>query len=108
VDKVAQFEALRPKAGVLSMDDFKCIFCFQAPQLPADAHRGFVICPNCKHPAHADEFRDWMTNSNLCSRCNAALPVDFRTNPKVVPATTYLDAIKYFQQKAKSKKSKQD
>ena len=105
-DNAAKYEALRPKAGVLSMDDFKCIFCFQAPQLPADAHRAFVICPHCKHPAHVDEFNDWLRNSTLCSRCNAVLPPAFRSNPKLVPGKTYVEVVQYFVQKAKNQKDK--
>ncbi|MFX1446135.1 MAG: hypothetical protein ACFFHV_22220, partial [Promethearchaeota archaeon] len=53
------FEKYKPKAGILSLEDFKCIFCFQLPKLPADNHRGIVLCPNCRHPAHADEFKEW-------------------------------------------------
>ena len=95
------FEALRPKAGVLSREDFKCIFCFNLPVLPADEHRGVVLCPVCKHPAHADEFKDWARNSGLCSRCDATFSDNFRRNPKIVPVKTYVDAIKYFSKSIK-------
>jgi len=104
--KIAKYEALRPKAGILSMEDFKCIFCFQVPDLPADKDRGFVICPSCKHPAHEDEFKDWTRNSNLCSRCNSQLPNKFRKQPPIVSATEYLAVMKYFIEKAKKQQSK--
>ncbi|HME51155.1 MAG TPA: hypothetical protein VKM55_02970 [Candidatus Lokiarchaeia archaeon] len=103
---VAKYEALRPKASVLSIEDFKCIFCFQVPQLPADKQRGFVLCPHCRHPAHADEFKDWTHNSKLCSRCNSPLPDNFRRKPLIVAANEYLAAMQYFMDKAKKQHSK--
>ncbi|MHA1756535.1 MAG: hypothetical protein ACTSVV_07190 [Promethearchaeota archaeon] len=85
---------IKPKAGVLSIDDFKCIFCFELPKLPQDQNRGIVICPHCRHPAHIDEFKDWAKNSNLCSRCDTPLPASFIKNPKTIPASVYLKAMK--------------
>lgn len=103
--KVKKYEMLRPKSTVLSEEDFKCIFCFQVPQPSADRRRGFVICPNCRHPAHADEFKNWTHNSKLCSRCNSPLPEKFRRQPVIVPANEYLAAMKYFIEKAKKQRS---
>lgn len=85
---------IKPKAGHLSLEDFKCIFCFSLPNYPADQGRGIVVCPNCKRPAHADEFKDWLRNSNLCSRCDATIPAQFRRNPQIIPVKTYLAVMK--------------
>lgn len=79
----------RPKAGVLSTDDFKCIFCFKLPKFPEEKNRGVVLCPSCKFPAHADEFKDWLRKSNLCSRCNAPIPANFKRNPKIISVKNY-------------------
>lgn len=103
---VAKYEQLRPKASVLSIEDFKCIFCFQITELPADKQRGIVICPHCRHPAHADEFKDWTRNSKLCSRCNSPLSDKFRHKPTIVPASEYIAAMQYFMDKAKKQHSK--
>ncbi len=94
--KSPNLDELRPKAGVLSKEDFKCIFCFNIPKLPEDENRGIVLCPTCRHPAHADEFKDWMRNSTLCSRCDARIPESFRRNPKIVSTRVYLEAMKKF------------
>ncbi len=93
------YEKLMPKAGILSLEDFKCIFCFELPKIPADERRGIVICPNCRHPAHADEFKDWAKASPLCSRCDAPIPPSFLRNPKVIPVKTYLEVIKEYKRK---------
>ncbi len=87
-------DELRPKGSVLSREDFKCIFCFNLPKSPDDDDRGIVICPSCRHPAHADEFREWTRNSGLCSRCDAKLPENFRKRPRIVSVKVYLDAMK--------------
>lgn len=89
----ATFEKFKPKAGILSLEDFKCIFCFQLPKLPADNHRGIVLCPNCRHPAHADEFKEWTHDSPLCSRCDAPIPPSFRRNPVIISVKQYVDVI---------------
>jgi len=80
----------KPKAASLSTEDFKCIFCFKLPELPKDNGRGIILCPKCRYPAHADEFKDWLTNSNLCSRCNAPIPGGFRRNPRIISIKNYL------------------
>jgi len=49
--RAVPYDKLKPKAGVLSAEDFKCIFCFQHPKVPEDANRGVVLCPNCRYPA---------------------------------------------------------
>jgi len=91
---------LTPKAGTLTMEDFKCIFCFQLPT-STDTGRGIVVCPNCRHPAHADEFKEWTATSNLCSRCDAPLPANFRRNPEIIPVKTYLKLMKLLSKKIK-------
>ncbi|TXT57989.1 MAG: conserved membrane protein of unknown function [Promethearchaeota archaeon] len=93
----------RPKGSILSPEDFKCIFCFEYPRLPQDEGRGVVLCPNCKHPAHADEFKDWHRSSNLCSRCNAVIPPSYRENPKVIPIKVYRKIVKAILEKEKKK-----
>ena len=94
--KSFNYNALRPKAGVLSLEDFKCIFCFQLPSVKNDKGRGIVICPSCKHPAHADEFKEWTKNSPLCSRCDSTISSNYRHNPKIIPVELYVRAIKKF------------
>ena len=100
--RMVPYERLKPKAGVLTIDDFKCIFCFQLPKLPDDANRGIVLCPSCRYPAHTDEFRDWMKTSNLCSRCGHVLSSKFRQNPEIISASEYLDVIKEFNRRKKN------
>ncbi|MFX0105165.1 MAG: hypothetical protein ACFE75_06715, partial [Candidatus Hodarchaeota archaeon] len=80
----------RPKAANLSLEDFKCIFCFKLPELPKDNGRGIILCPNCRYPAHADEFKDWLRTSGLCSRCNAPIPSNYRRNPKIISVKNYI------------------
>lgn len=101
-EKLKLLKQLRPKAGTLSLDDFKCIFCFQLPKYPEDKGRGIVICPKCNHPSHADEFREWTKNSNLCSRCDSPLPARFLSNPEIISVRTYAAAIKIYSKKIKS------
>lgn len=92
----SKFKKLRPVVGVLSLDDFKCIFCFKLPQLPADQGRDIILCPNCKHPAHADEFKNWLKTSTLCSRCDGTISASFRRNPEIIRMKDYVAVIKAF------------
>jgi len=94
--KVRDFSKYKPKGSFLSEDDFKCIFCFKIPKLPDDKNKGIVICPNCRYPAHADEFKDWMKTSNLCSRCSAVIPSGFRRNPRIISTKNYIIIYKHF------------
>lgn len=94
--RAVQYDKLLPKAGQRSAEDFKCIFCFQLPKAPEDANRGVVLCPYCRYPAHADEFRNWMKNSNLCSRCGHIISSGFRQRPEVISAAEYAEVIKEF------------
>ncbi|MHA1984966.1 MAG: hypothetical protein ACW967_11465, partial [Candidatus Hodarchaeales archaeon] len=59
---------LLPKAKNLSQDDFRCIFCYE---LPTEDHKNVIICSNCHHPSHEEEFLEWKGNSDICSFCNA-------------------------------------
>ncbi len=86
---------MRPKTAVLSKEDFMCIFCFELPST-SDKDRGVVLCPHCRYPAHYKEFKEWVRNSKLCSRCDGVIPSSFIRNPKVIPTRTYLKAYKYF------------
>ncbi len=88
--KQVNFKLYRPKAANLSLEDFKCIFCFKLPEFPKDNGRGIIICPNCRYPAHADEFKDWLRSSRLCSRCNAPIPSNYRKNPKIISVKNYV------------------
>jgi len=88
--KVRNLTNFRPRASYLSLEDFMCIFCFKLPKLPEDKGRGVVVCPNCRYPSHADEFKDWMRTSNLCSRCSAPIPSSFRRNPRVISVKNYM------------------
>jgi hypothetical protein len=92
--KTYNLKKLRPKGTILFKEDFKCIFCFELPKLPEDENRGIIICPNCGHPAHADEFRSWLKSSNLCSRCDRPLPINFIRNMEIVPTKVYIKAMK--------------
>ncbi|MFX0073790.1 MAG: hypothetical protein ACFFAO_22140 [Candidatus Hermodarchaeota archaeon] len=95
----ADFERLKPKAGILSLEDFKCIFCFNLPSSPSDDGRGIILCPKCRHPAHADEFKEWLQNSTLCSRCDAPIPLHFRQNPVIIPVKQYVQVINEFKRR---------
>jgi len=95
------FSKYKPKAGLLSVEDFKCIFCFKLPKLPEDNGRGIILCPRCRYPAHADEFKDWMHSSNLCSRCNATIPSSYRRNPKIISVKNYINIYRNFLKKNK-------
>ncbi|MFX1499024.1 MAG: hypothetical protein ACFFBH_16025 [Promethearchaeota archaeon] len=97
--KTRDFSKYKPKGSFLSIEDFKCIFCFKLPKLPDDRGRGIVICPNCKYPAHADEFKDWMRTSNLCSRCSAPISSNFRRNPKIISVKNYSIIYSHFLKK---------
>ena len=101
--KITNLRSYRPIAAILSQEDFKCIFCFKLPKLPEDKNRGIVLCPNCKYPAHADEFRDWVRTSNLCSRCSSPIPSGYRNNPKVISVKNYLMIYKYFMKNRNNK-----
>lgn len=97
--KRSDFNKFKPKASYLTEEDFKCIFCFKLPKLPEDKGRGVVICPNCRYPAHADEFRDWMQTSNLCSRCSSPIPTNYRRNPKIISIKNYMIIYRSFLKK---------
>ncbi|MHA1979741.1 MAG: hypothetical protein ACTSXN_01380, partial [Promethearchaeota archaeon] len=97
--KIRDFNKYKPKGAYISVEDFKCIFCFKLPKLPDDRNRGIVICPNCRYPAHADEFKDWMKTSNLCSRCSAPIPSGFRRNPRIISIKNYIIIYKHFLKK---------
>ncbi len=94
--KITNFNIYKPKAARLSSEDFKCIFCFKLPKIPEDNGRGIILCPNCRYPAHADEFKDWLQSSNLCSRCSAPIPTTYKRNPRIIPIKTYLVIVKHF------------
>jgi hypothetical protein len=66
------------------------------PKFPEDKGREIILCPNCRYPAHADEFKDWLRSSNLCSRCNAPIPNNYRRNPKTLSIKNYLIVLKHF------------
>lgn len=97
--KKINYHKYKPKTGALTIDDFKCIFCFELPKLPEDAGRRIVLCPNCNYPAHEDEFKDWMRTSNLCSRCDSQIPQSFQRNPRSMKVENYLRVIKHFTKK---------
>ena len=94
--KIRDFSKYKPKGSNISEEDFKCIFCFRLPKLPDDKNKGIVICPNCRYPAHADEFKDWMKTSNLCSRCSAPIPSGFRRNPRIITTKNYIIIYRHF------------
>jgi hypothetical protein len=89
--------SIRPKTAVLSNEDFMCIFCFELPK--SSDKGGIVLCPHCRYPAHYHEFKDWVRNSKLCSRCDGVLSSSFIRNPKVIPVKKYLKAYKIFKKK---------
>ncbi|MFO8020697.1 MAG: hypothetical protein R6U96_18885 [Promethearchaeia archaeon] len=92
--KTIKLGQLKPRTGNLSLDDFKCIHCFRLPELKKDKDRGIVVCPHCRFPSHADEFREWLRNSTLCSRCDTPLPKSYVRNPPIIPVDVYLKAMK--------------
>ena len=95
-----QIIQLKPKTGVLTIDDFKCIFCFELPTT-TERHQGIVLCPNCNYPAHVDEFRIWVESSSLCSRCDGEIPASFRRNPKIISTKLYMKTFKYWKKRFK-------
>ena len=66
----ALIASLTPAGQNISLDDFRCIFCYE---FPVEQNKLVVICPQCKHPSHADEFQKWSAVANICSRCNKSL-----------------------------------
>ena len=99
--KTYNLNKLKPKGTILFKEDFKCIFCFQLPKLPADEKRGIIICPHCRHPAHADEFRSWLKSSTLCSRCDRPIPINFIRNMEIIPTIVYIKAMKVIMKKGR-------
>ncbi len=95
-----QLLQMKPKTGILTADDFKCIFCFELPS-SSDNNGGIILCPNCKYPSHADEFKDWIKKSTLCSRCDGVISASFRRNPKIISTKHYLQAYKFWKKKFK-------
>jgi hypothetical protein len=94
-----RIKSMKPKTGMLTLDDFKCIFCFNIPKYPEDKGRKIVLCPKCNYPAHADEFKEWAKDSDLCSRCSAELPSSYKRNPKTVSVKFYTKVIQYYRKK---------
>ena len=92
--KIRNINVYKPKAAFLTEEDFKCIFCFKLPKFPEDKGRGIILCPNCRYPSHADEFKDWLKTSNLCSRCSAPIPSSFRRNPRIISIKNYISIYK--------------
>lgn len=88
--KLNNLRLYKPKAANLSPEDFKCIFCFKLPEYPKDNGKGIILCPSCRYPAHADEFKDWLDSSGLCSRCNSPIPSSFKKNPKIISVKNYI------------------
>jgi len=88
--KLNDLRLYKPKAANLSPEDFKCIFCFKLPEYPQDNGKGIILCPSCRYPAHADEFKDWLESSRLCSRCNSPIPSSFQRNPKIISVKNYI------------------
>ena len=97
--RIINLNKYKPKTTALSSEDFKCIFCFQLPNFPQDQGRGIVLCPNCRYPAHADEFKDWLGSSNLCSRCSARIPKNYGRNPRIISVKNYILIYKDFLRK---------
>ncbi len=97
--KAINLDKYKPRASYLSEDDFKCIFCFKLPKLPDDNGRGIIVCPNCRYPAHADEFIDWLRTSNLCSRCSTPIPSKFKHNPRIISIKNYQIVYRHFLKK---------
>jgi hypothetical protein len=89
----AVIASLTPVGQHLTDDDFRCIFCYE---FPTEANRRVVICPYCKHPAHANEFQKWLAVANICSRCNKPI-----ANAKMIRLSgkNYKKIIRMFQKK---------
>ena len=99
--KGRNLDRFKPIASFLSEDDFKCIFCFKLPKLPEDRGRGIILCPRCRYPAHADEFKDWLRTSNLCSRCSTPIPYRYQRTPRIISVKNYLIIYRHFLRKKK-------
>ncbi|MHA2073177.1 MAG: hypothetical protein ACW97X_01005 [Candidatus Hodarchaeales archaeon] len=83
--------SLTPVGRHVTNDDFRCIFCYE---FPTESNKRVVICPHCKHPAHANELQKWLAVANICSRCNKPI-----ANVKMVrlTGTNYKKIIRMFQ-----------
>jgi len=80
-----------PKGRKVTLDDFRCIFCYE---FPVDGK--VVICPHCRHPAHEYEFDTWNAVSHLCSRCNKEITTK---NMIRMSGSDYRKLIKFYQKK---------
>ena len=76
-----------PIANNLTKDDFRCIFCYELPNKNKDT---VVICPNCRKPAHQNEYRQWANTSRICSYCNK----DIKGTPKQISGKKYSQVVK--------------
>jgi hypothetical protein len=75
-----------PRSQHLTRDDFKCIFCYEIP----NSNENVVICPNCRKPAHYNEYRQWSSYSKICSYCNKDIGT---SSPKSMTGKNYSKII---------------
>ncbi len=66
--------------GTPKKDEMKCIICYM--DFDKKDKRRIILCPNCRYPAHEDEFISWFKTSRLCARCNQTISTRYVNNPK--------------------------
>ena len=66
--------------GTPKKDEMKCIICYM--DFDKKEKRRIILCPNCRYPAHEDEFISWFKTSKLCARCNQSISARYVSNPK--------------------------
>jgi hypothetical protein len=66
--------------GTPKKEEMKCIICYM--DFDKKDKRRIILCPNCRYPAHEDEFISWFKTSRLCARCNQTISTRYVNNPK--------------------------
>ncbi|MFV2014617.1 MAG: hypothetical protein ACC656_04275, partial [Candidatus Heimdallarchaeota archaeon] len=80
-------EEILPISQNFKKDDFRCIFCYD---LPIKKNDKVVICPNCKKPAHDNEYHQWYSSSPICSYCNKNVG---SRKPRQISGENYLKIV---------------
>ncbi|MCE7742170.1 MAG: hypothetical protein GOP50_06895 [Candidatus Heimdallarchaeota archaeon] len=78
--------------GTPKKEEMKCIICYM--DFNKKESRKIILCPNCKYPAHEDEFLNWFQKSRLCARCNQPISTRYVNNPKYrVTVKIYIEKV---------------
>ncbi len=78
--------------GTPKKEEMQCIICYM--DFDKKDTRKIILCPNCKYPAHEDEFLNWFQKSRLCARCNQPISTRYVNNPKYrITIRIYIEKI---------------